>query len=101
MVPFSYAAARSMQAAFDLASRENAMFIAGGTDMLQLLQDDVVTPATLVDINRLPLAGIQVDDDGARIGALTRLSDVADDEHIQQRYPVLVEALRETASPQV
>jgi xanthine dehydrogenase YagS FAD-binding subunit len=101
MVPFSYAAASSIQAAFDLASRKDAMFIAGGTDMLQLLQDDVVTPSTVVDINRLPFAGVQVDDDGARIGALTRLSDVADDEHIQHHYPVLVEALRETASPQV
>jgi xanthine dehydrogenase YagS FAD-binding subunit len=101
MVPFSYAAAASIQAAFDLASRKGAMFIAGGTDMLQLLQDDVVRPATLVDINRLPFAGIQAGDDGARIGALTRLSDVADDEHIRLRYPLLVQALQETASPQV
>ena len=101
MVPFSYATARSIRSAFEMAARENTMFIAGGTDMLQLLQDDVLTPATLVDINRLPFAGIHTDDGGTRIGALTRLSDVADDETIQRRYPLLVQALRETASPQV
>ena len=77
------------------------MFIAGGTDMLQLLQDDVVTPATVVDINRLPYAGIQMLESGAQIGALTRLANVADDANMQRAYPLLVQALRETASPQV
>lgn len=101
MVPFSYAAARGIQSAFDLASRKGAMFIAGGTDMLQLLQDDVVTPATVVDLNRLPFAGIRMEDGGAHIGALTRLSDIADDTNVQRDYPLLVQALRETASPQV
>ena len=101
MVPFSYAAARGIQSAFDLASGKGAMFIAGGTDMMQLLQDDVVTPATVVDINRLPFAGIQMTDGGARIGALTHLSDIADDANMQRSYPLLVQAIRETASPQV
>jgi len=101
MVPFSYAAARGIQSAFDLASRKDVMFIAGGTDMLQLLQDDVVTPATVVDINRLPYVGIETGEHGARIGALTRLSDIADDANMQRAYPLLVQALRETASPQV
>ena len=93
--------AGGMQSAFDLSSRKGAMFIAGGTDMLQLLQDDVVTPATLVDINRLPFAGVQMEGGGARIGALTRLADIADDATMQAHYPLLVQALRETASPQV
>jgi len=101
MTPFSYAAAVGVQFAFDLAARKNAMFIAGGTDMLQLLQDDVVTPSTVVDINRLPYAGIQMLERGAWIGALTRLSDIADDENMQREYPLLVQSLRETASPQV
>jgi xanthine dehydrogenase YagS FAD-binding subunit len=77
------------------------MFIAGGTDMLQLLQESVISPTELIDINRLPLAGIETDADGARIGALTRLADVADDERIRQRFPLLAQALSETASPQV
>lgn len=54
----------------DLVAYKNAMFIAGGTDMLQLLQVDVVTPATVVDINRLPCAGIRMHGHGAQIGAL-------------------------------
>lgn len=101
MTPFSYAAAGGVQSAFDLVARRNAMFIAGGTDMLQLLQDDVVTPATVVDINRLPYGGIQLHERGAEIGALTRLSDIADDANMQREFPLLVQALRETASPQV
>ncbi len=100
-MPFSYAAAGGIESAFDLSSRKGAMFIAGGTDMLQLLQDDVVNAATLVDINRLPFAGIQMEGGGARIGALTRLNDIADDANMQRDYPLLVQALRETASPQV
>lgn len=101
MTPFSYAAAGGVQSAIDLVVRKNAMFIAGGTDMLQLLQDDVVTPASVVDINRLPYAGIRMQGRGAQIGALTHLSDIADDANMQRDYPLLVQALRETASPQV
>ncbi len=102
MSPFSYAVARDMRAAQDFtASGRGAMFVAGGTDMLQLLQDDVVRPDTLVDITHLPISGARVDADGARIGAMARLTEVADDEAIQRHYPMLVQALRETASPQV
>jgi xanthine dehydrogenase YagS FAD-binding subunit len=102
MVPFAYAAAPDIRTALHFAvSDENAMFIAGGTDMLQLLQESVVSPSELIDINKLPLTGINTDADGARIGALTRLADVADDERIRQRFPLMVQALNETASPQV
>jgi xanthine dehydrogenase YagS FAD-binding subunit len=102
MVPFAYAVAPDVGAALHFAiSGENAMFIAGGTDVLQLLQESVVAPSELIDINRLPYTGIEVDADGARIGALTRLANVADDERIRQRFPLLAQALTETASPQV
>jgi len=77
------------------------MLIAGGTDILQLLQDSIVKPGALIDINNLPFAGINVDDSGTHIGALTRLADVADDDRIRQRYPLLAQALMETASPQI
>src|SRR3954469_6955632 len=59
MLPFGYAQASGLSQAIAFAgSHEQAMFIAGGTDMLQLLQETVVRPRTLVDINALPLAGI-------------------------------------------
>jgi CO/xanthine dehydrogenase FAD-binding subunit len=60
MHPFSYTVARSMNAAFDFSSHRGTMFIAGGTDMLQLLQDDVVVPGTLIDITPLRAASASV-----------------------------------------
>ena len=77
------------------------MLIAGGTDVLALLQEDVLAPPTLIGIGALPLAGVAVGADGARIGAMARLAAVADDARIQQQYPLLAQALLETASPQV
>ena len=102
MVPFAYAAAPSADAAIaHVARRRGAEFIAGGTDMLQLLQEGVRVPAELVDINRLPLDGIEVDTDAVRIGATARMSDVADHPRIRAEYPAVAEALLLSASPQV
>jgi len=101
MQPFTYAEASTLPSALDLAAANDAMFVAGGTDMLQLLQEDVLSPATLVGIGHLPFAGVEIDADGARIGAMARLSAVADDTRIQQLFPLLAQALMETASPQV
>jgi xanthine dehydrogenase YagS FAD-binding subunit len=100
--PFAYAAAPSAQAAVaHVAQRRGAEFIAGGTDMLQLLQEHVRAPEELIDISRLPLGGIVVGSRGARIGALARMAEVADDSGIRQRFPVVREALLAGASPQV
>lgn len=102
MIPFAYAAADSAAAAVAHAARgRGAEFIAGGTDMLQLLQERVREPAELIDISRLPLAGIDVGPDGARLGALARMADVADDPRIREQYPAVTEALLASASPQV
>jgi xanthine dehydrogenase YagS FAD-binding subunit len=100
--PFAYAVASSVEATVaHLAERPGAAVIAGGTDMLQLLQERVCTPAELIDINRLPLAGIDVDAGHIRIGALCRMADVADDPRIQAQCPVVAQALSASASPQV
>jgi xanthine dehydrogenase YagS FAD-binding subunit len=102
MIDFAYAAASSEAAAVArVAGTAGAEFIAGGTDMLQLLQDGVRAPAELIDITRLPLAGIEVGVAGVRLGALARLAEVADDERIRDRYPAVAEALLASASPQV
>jgi xanthine dehydrogenase YagS FAD-binding subunit len=103
MLAFSYAAAPDTATALNLIGVDaDTAFIAGGTDILQLLQEAVITPRRLIDINTLPLSGIELQKKGAaRIGALTRLSDVADDTGIRQHFPVLAQALLETASPQV
>ncbi len=102
MLPFGYAQARDLKSAIDLlAKTPHAMPVAGGTDVLQLLQEGVIAPAELIDLNGLPLVGIDPDGDGLRIGALTRLSDIADDDRVREGFPVLARALEETASPQV
>ncbi len=102
MTQFSYTIARSEDRAFGAwAGSPDAMYVAGATDIMQLLQEDVVAPKMLIDISRLPLATIEAGPGGARIGAMARLSDVADDPNMRMHVPLLTQASRETASPQV
>jgi xanthine dehydrogenase YagS FAD-binding subunit len=102
VVPFAYATAPTAPAAIaHVAGRRGAEFIAGGTDLLQLLQERVREPAELIDINRLPLATIEVGPDGARLGALARMADVAARADMREQFPVVVEALLLSASAQV
>ncbi len=76
-------------------------FIAGGTDLLQLMREGVAAPDHLVDIRGALGTGVSDTLDGLRIGAATRLADAADDETLRRRLPLVAEALAETASPQV
>lgn len=102
MQPFGYVQPHDLPSAIGLLARgENMMPIAGGTDMLQLLQESVIAPDDLMDLTDLGLGGIENDGVGLRIGALTRLSEIVDDERVRTRFPVLATSLRETASPQV
>jgi xanthine dehydrogenase YagS FAD-binding subunit len=102
VTPFAYATAPSADAAIaHVAHTAGAEFIAGGTDMLQLLQDRVRAPAELIDINGLPLGGIEVRADGVRIGALARMADVAEHPRMRDEFPAVVESLLLSASPQV
>lgn len=79
-----------------------AEIVAGGTDLLQRLEDNVLPPELMVDITSIEeLRGIEVDGDRVRLGALVRLSEVIDDPLLQEDFPVIVEALLATASPQV
>ena len=101
MQPFAYTTAADEATAGTMA-RQGAMFIAGGTDILQLLQEGVCRAELVVDINALPYAGISEEfDGGVRIGALTRLQDAADSPILQSRCTVVAEALAATASPMV
>lgn len=101
MEPFAYASAASADAAIARAAGGGAEFIAGGTDMLQLLQERVRAPAELVDINELPLRGIERRGDQFRIGALTRMAELADHGEIRAHFPAVAEALLASASGQV
>lgn len=76
--------------------------VAGGSDLLALMKADVVAPQRLVNIKNIDgLQGVAMTRERLHIGALARLSDLADDQNVQKNYPALAEALLEAASPQI
>lgn len=102
MKPFAYTRATEQDTAITNVSRDpRAKFIGGGTNLLDLMKENVEQPDRLVDINSLPLAKIEVISNGVRIGALARNSDVAYNTIIRDRYPLLTQALLVGASPQL
>jgi xanthine dehydrogenase YagS FAD-binding subunit len=102
MYPFTYVRAGDPQSAIALAAESGTEFLAGGTDMLQLLKDDVHRPRRLVEITLLPgMSEILNGPQGLRLGALARMADVADDPTVRDAYPVISQALLASASAQV
>ncbi|WP_029032541.1 FAD binding domain-containing protein [Salinarimonas rosea] len=102
MQPFAYRKIHDVAAAIAQGAGEpNTVFLAGGTDLVQLLQDGIARPAGIVDISDLPFSSIATTIDGMRIGALAKLADVADHPQVRAHYPALATALGETASPMV
>src|SRR3982751_4420226 len=85
-----------------LAADPDAKLIAGGTNLLDLMKENVERPSRLIDISRLPLRDIEeTADGGLRIGALVPNSDVAYHPLIKQRYPLLASAILAGASAQL
>src|SRR5438034_3369470 len=103
MTPFSYRRVSTPHEAVEAVSGSpRAYYVAGGTNLVDLLKLDVETPDVLVDINPLQLSGIErLPDGGVRIGAMVRNGTLADDAAIRAGYPVLSEALLAGASPQI
>ena len=102
MKPFHYEKASGVGAACASAAGRSAKFIAGGTNLIDLMKLQIETPAHLVDINALPLRGIEeTSDGGLRIGALVSNSAVAADIRVRRRYPLLSQALLSGASGQL
>ena len=102
MKTFTYERADTAEAAVADINVEGAKFIAGGTNLLDLMKLQVETPAKLVDISRLPLGEIEdTDEGGLRIGALVPNSDLAADPRVVERYEVLSRALLAGASAQL
>lgn len=103
MKAFTYTRADdAARAAAAVASAPGAAFIAGGTNLLDLMKLEVARPDALVDISRLPHDRIdETDDGGLRIGAQVTNSDLAADHRIRARYPVLSQALLAGASGQL
>ncbi|VVM45486.1 Putative xanthine dehydrogenase YagS FAD-binding subunit [Pseudomonas fluorescens] len=103
MRPFSYLRARSPAEAAALAAQvEGARFIAGGTNLLDLMKLDIETPTHLIDVNGLALERIEATPEGGlKIGALVRNTDLAADSRVRKDYALLSRALLAGASGQL
>ncbi|TJV25082.1 MAG: xanthine dehydrogenase family protein subunit M [Mesorhizobium sp.] len=102
MRDFSYVRASSVDAARQATALPGAMLLAGGTTLVDLAKCGVAEPETLVDIAHLKgLDTIEVNERGATIGALARMSHVADHAEIKSRFPAVSEALWQAASAQI
>lgn len=103
MRAFTYERAADAQAAVKAhAETPEARFIAGGTNLLDLMKLEIERPAHLIDVGRLPMAGIEATDEGGlRIGAIATNSHVAADPRVRSAYPVLAEAIVSGGSPQL
>ena len=100
---FSYARAADVAQALDLRGAEaSAQFIAGGTNLVDLMREHVARPTRVIDITRLPLREIEATPPGGlRVGALVTNSALAYDERVASRYPLVSAAILAGASPQI
>lgn len=102
MKAFNYERPTSLQAAAAAGAKPGAKFIAGGTNLLDLMKLEVETPTHVIDITRLGLDTTEATSDGGlRIGAMVRNSDLAADMRVRKDYAVLSRALLSGASGQL
>jgi xanthine dehydrogenase YagS FAD-binding subunit len=102
MINFEYTRVSSVKAAVDvLAKNPTGGFIAGGTNLVDLMKKGVTTPTRLIDINNLPLKQIEEHTGGLTIGALVPNSEAAGHSLVTQNYPLLAMALNAGASAQL
>jgi xanthine dehydrogenase YagS FAD-binding subunit len=104
MRPFDYVSPKSQAQALSLLGTTwgNTEVLAGGTDLLALMKDDVVTPKRVVNIKQVQeLRRVGASAQGLRIGALATLGELADNVNVRKGYSALAEALDEAASPQI
>jgi xanthine dehydrogenase YagS FAD-binding subunit len=101
MRAFTYERPDDMANALVAIGKPGAKFLAGGTNLLDLMKVEAETPQHLVDVSRLPLAAIDEADGALRIGAMVSNTDLAADARVRERYPVLSRALLNGASGQL
>ena len=104
MKPFTYTAPTTLDEALTSLERgEEPRLLAGGTDLLGTARRGIETPDHLINLKSIPeLTGIhQTPDNGLTIGAIPRLSDVAENQLVVENYPILVQAIAQTATPQI
>jgi xanthine dehydrogenase YagS FAD-binding subunit len=104
MRAFEYASPSTKEQAVSLLGTAwgQSEVLAGGTDLLALMKDDVVHPKRLVNIKQIrEMSGVTAGLQGLRIGALTTLGELADNANVIKEYPAFAEALNDAASPQI
>ncbi len=103
MKSFAYTRASDAQGAIQVVTRERtAKFLAGGTNLVDLMKEGVEQPDRLVDINRLEMARIEEQPDGSlRLGVLARNSDTANHSLVRTRFPLVTQAILAGASGQL
>jgi xanthine dehydrogenase YagS FAD-binding subunit len=102
MINFDYVRPTTQKAAIDALNKDtSAQFIAGGTNLVDLMKRGVMAPQKLIDITNLPLKSIEHSGNVIRIGALALNSEVGEHELIMQKLPLLSQALKAGASPQL
>jgi len=104
MRAFEYVSPHTRSQAVSLlgASWGSTEVLAGGTDLLALMKDNVIATKRLVNIKEISdLRGVSSTPQGLRVGALTTLAELGDDQNVKADYPALSEALFEAASPQI
>jgi len=103
MKSFSYTRADNVATGVsEIVSDDTAKFIAGGTNLIDLMKENVAQPSRLIDITRLPLNRIEeTEDGGLRLGALVTNAETAYNAQVETRYPLLSKAILAGASPQL
>src|SRR3712207_4633112 len=107
MRPFIYTPTSTVPAATQkLKANPNAKYLAGGTNLLDLMKEDVERPTELVDITRLALTEVKIITTGANkggiaIGALSKNTDTANHPLIRQNFPLLTQSILAGASAQI
>src|SRR5262249_6738256 len=105
MNPFTYSSPTDLRSALNLLGEQwgKSEILAGGTDLLALLKDDIVTPSQLVNIKKVSnLQSLTVDaTKGLRAGCLVTLDELARDRRVAKLYPALAMAINDAASPQI
>ncbi|RYY99747.1 MAG: xanthine dehydrogenase family protein subunit M [Chitinophagaceae bacterium] len=102
MINFNYAKATSAKSAIEAVSKNaGARFIAGGSNLVDLMKRGVTAPEKLIDITGLPLRAIEQRRGGLHIGSLALNSTVSEDPIVNAQFPLLAQALKAGASPQL
>ena len=101
MIPFAYARAADAPDAVRRGAEDGAKFLGGGTNLVDLMREDVEHPLTLVDVTGLPGAIEETEDGGLLIGAAAKNTAVAEHRAVRTRYPALARAIVSGASGQI